>query len=288
VIGDVSRSKPKSSSLGARGADGRAARSKFARLGKAPRIWAVAAVHGDAERLARLHDRMAARFGDDDRIVYLGNYFGHGSAVAATIDELLDFRRRVLARPRGFACDVVYLRGAQEEMWQKLLQLQFAPNPGEILAWMVREGVDATVRAYGGDLRLGFAATRDGPRLITRWTSGLRNAMNAAPGHTALFSRLHHAALSHDNQLLFVHAGIDATRQLAAQGDAFWWGDRDILELAVPFDGFRRVVRGFDRQARGLIEAEFAVSLDAGAGRGGRLLAAALDPEGAVAEILQA
>jgi hypothetical protein len=268
--------------------DGRTAPGKFARLRKAQRIWAVAAIHGEAERLSRLHDRIAARFGDGDRIVYLGNYFGRGSAVAATIDELLDFRRRVLARRLGFACDVVFLRGAQEEMWQKLLQLQFAPNPGEVLAWMVREGVEATVRAYGGELRLGFAASRDGPRTITRWTSGLRNAMNASPGHTTLFARLRHAAVSDDNQLLFVHAGVDASRPLAGQGDALWWGNRDILDLAAPFEGFRRVVCGFDRQQRGLVEAEFAVSLDAGAGRGGRLLAAAFAPDGAVLDVVEA
>jgi len=266
----------------------RAADEKFIRLRSGRRIWAVASIHGEAERLGRLHDRIAARFDDSDRIVYLGNYLGRGSAVAATIDELLDFRRRVLGRPRGFACDAVFLRGAQEEMWQKLLQLQFAPNPGDVLAWMVREGVEATIQAYGGELRHGFAASRDGPRTITRWTSALRDAMNAAPGHRMLLANLHHAALSEDDRLLFVHAGVDASRPLAGQGDAFWWGRRDILDLAAPFDGFGRVVRGFDRQMRGLVEGEFAVSLDAGAGRGGPLLAAAFAPDGAVVERLEA
>jgi serine/threonine protein phosphatase 1 len=264
------------------------ANGKFARLRAVRRIWAVAAIHAEAERLARLHDLIAARFGDGDRIVYLGNYLGRGSAVAATIEELLDFRRRVLARPHGFACDVVFLRGAQEEMWQKLLQLQFAPNPGEVLAWMVRAGIGTTVRAYGADLRQGFAASRDGPRTITRWTSTLREAMNAAPGHIALFGALRHAALTDDNSLLFVHAGIDPTQPLSAQGDAFWWGGGDILALETPFAGFRRVVRGFDRDARGLVESGFAVSLDAGAGRGGRLLAAALTARGEIVDILQA
>ena len=261
--------------------------TKFARLGAARRIWAVAAIHGEAERLARLHDRIAARFAEGDRIVYLGNYIGLGSAVKATLDELLDFRLRVLARPRGFASDVVFLRGAQEEMWQKLLQLQFAANPGEVLGWMVRAGIETTVQAYGGELRHGFAATRDGPRTITRWTSALRNAMNAAPGHTALFAALRHAAIS-DGGLLLVHAGIDRSRPLSAQGDAFWWGVTDILDLAEPFDGFRRVVRGFDRERRGVVEHEFAVSLDAGAGRGGRLLAAAFAPDGSILEVLDA
>jgi serine/threonine protein phosphatase 1 len=262
--------------------------SNFVRLRGAHRIWAVAAIHGEAERLARLHDRIAARFAEGDRIVYLGNYIGHGAAIQATLDELLDFRRRILARPHGFACDVVFLRGAQEEIWQKLLQLQFAANPGEVLAWMVRAGAEETVRAYGGELRHGFAASRDGPRAITRWTSALRNSMNAAPGHTKLFATLRHAAVSDDERLLFVHAGIDPSRALSAQGDAFWWGENDILDLAEPFLGFKKVIRGFDRQRRGLIEGGFAASLDAGAGRGGPLLAAAFGPDGAVLEVLQA
>jgi hypothetical protein len=267
---------------------GATASSKFARLRAAKRIWAIASIHGEADRLARLHDRMAARFAPGDRIVYLGNYLGYGPAIKAAIDELLDFRLRVLARPHGFACDVIFLRGAQEEMWQKLLQLQFASNPGEVLAWMVRAGVEATVRDYGGELRQGFAATRDGPRAITRWTSALRSAMNSAPGHTSLFATLHHAAITEDERLLFVHAGIDPYRPISGQGDAFWWAKADILELTEPFDGFRRVVRGFDRDRRGLVEREFGVSLDAGAGRGGRLLAAAFGLDGSVLEVLDA
>ncbi|MGC2525825.1 MAG: hypothetical protein WA417_24745 [Stellaceae bacterium] len=255
----------------------------------AKRVWAVAAVHGAAQSLARLHDQIGERFRNGDRIVYLGNYFGHGEAVRAAIDELLDFRRRVLARRNGFCCDAVFLRGAQEEMLQKLLQLQFAPNPGEVLTWMANAGVEPTVRAYGGDLRQGFAATRDGPRTITRWTMALRGAVNAAPGHTMLLSALRHAAFTEeDGGVLFVHAGVDPARPLAAQGDAFWWGRKDILDLEAPFAGFRRVVAGIDRQRRGLVEREFAVSLDGGAGRGGRLLAACFAPDGAVLDRLEA
>jgi serine/threonine protein phosphatase 1 len=256
----------------------------FARLRAAHRVWAVAAIHAEAQRLVRLHDLISERFHEGDQVVYLGNYIGHGEAVCATVDELLDFRRRVLGRRRGFACDVVFLRGTQEEMWQKLLQLQFAPNPGEVLTWMVKAGVDATVRAYGGDLRHGFAATRDGPRTITRWTGMLRGAMNASPGHVNLFSALRHAAFTEDSGLLFVHAAIDPTRPLAAQGDAFWWGRDEILDLTAGFEGFGRVVRGIDRQRRGLVEREFAVSLDSGAGRGGRLLAACFGPTGAIVD----
>lgn len=261
---------------------------RFAHLRDALRVWAVAAIHGEARRLARVHDLIGERFSTGDRLVYLGNYLGYGEDVSGTIDELLDFRRRVLGRPHGFACDVVYLRGAQEEMWQKLLQLQFAPNPGEILAWMVRSGVEATVRAYGGDLRQGFAATRDGPRTITRWTSSLRAAMNGAEGHSTLFAALRHAAYTNEGGLLFVHAGIDPQRAFAAQGDSFWWSATDILEMAGPFGTFRRVIRGFDRDRRGIVEAPFGVSVDGGAGRGGRLQAACFAADGSLVDFCEA
>ena len=257
----------------------RAARN-FAELRGARRVWAVAAIHGAALELARLHDKIGERFREGDRIVYLGDYFGHGVSIRATIDELLDFRRRVLARRGGFACDVIFLRGAQEEMLQKLLELQFAPNPGEVLTWMIKAGLGPTVRAYGGDVQRGLAATRDGSRTITRWTSALRSAINDCPGHTRLLSSLRHAAFTDHSGVLFVHAAVAASRPLTAQGDAFWWGSGDILDLAGPFDGFRRVVRGFDRRQRGFVEREFAVSLDGGAGRGGRLVGACFAPNG--------
>jgi serine/threonine protein phosphatase 1 len=258
-------------------------------LRAARRVWAIAAIYGEARRLTQLHDSISEQFREGDRVVYLGNYLGHGAAVLATIDELLDFRRRVLGRPGGGACDVVFLRGAREEMWQKLLQLQFAPNPGELLQWMVRAGMETTVRAYGGDLRQGFAACRDGARTITRWTGALRNAMNAKPGHTALFAALRHAAFTDDRGLLFVHAAIDPSQPLFEQRDAFWWGREDILELKEPFASFRRVVRGVDRDRRGVVEREFAVSVDGGAGQGGgRLIAACFGLDGALIDIAEA
>lgn len=268
--------------------NGRPLNGYLARLRGARRVWAIGAIHGDATRLRVLHDRVGARLINGDRIVYLGNYLGHGAAIVPAIDELLDFRRRVLSRRHAFACDVVHLRGAQEEMWQKLLQLQFAANPGAVLDWMVRAGVDATVEGYGGDIRQGFAATRDGPRTITRWTLSLREAMNAVPGHTTLLTGLRHAAFTGPSGLLFVHAAVNPLRPLATQGDAFWWGDTDILELAEPFEGFARVIRGYDRGARGLVERDYAVSLDAGAGRGGRLIAACFEIGGTVLDHIEA
>jgi serine/threonine protein phosphatase 1 len=88
--------------------------------------------------------------------------------------------------------------------------------------------------------------------------------------------------------LLFVHAAIDPSRPLIEQRDAFWWGRDDILELREPFAGFRRIVRGFDRDRRGVVEREFAVSVDGGAGRGGKLIAACFGLDGTLLDIAEA
>jgi len=138
----------------------------------------------------------------------------------------------------------------------------------------------------------GFAACREGPRAITRWTSGLRGAVNGAAGHNQFLSALRRAAISDAESaagaLLFVHAGVDTTRPLDAQGDAFWWGGGRLLELAAPYAGFRRIIRGFDRQHGGLVEAAHVTSLDAGCGFGGALLAACFAVDGTVLETLSA
>jgi serine/threonine protein phosphatase 1 len=262
-------------------------RGRFALLKRARRIWAVAAIHGEVERLAALHGALADAFEDGDRIVYLGNYFG-GTDVIGTVDELLSFRRAVIALPRIFASDIVYLRGSQEEMWQKLLQLQFAPNPREVFAWMMSQGVGATLRAYGGDEIPGAAAAREGAVGITRWTQSLRSAMQSRPGHYTLMSALKRAALTENGKLLFVHAGIDPSRPLIAQSDSFWWNLGGFSRLAQPYAGFRKVIRGYDRRHGGLIEANHTTSIDAGCGFGGPLLAACFDPDGHILARIEA
>jgi hypothetical protein len=58
---------------------------KFARLRDARRVWAIAAVNAAARCLVSLHDLISERFQEGDRVVYLGNYVGHGDAVQSTL-----------------------------------------------------------------------------------------------------------------------------------------------------------------------------------------------------------
>ncbi len=263
--------------------------SVLATLREGERIWAVGAVHGEAARLARLHDRLRTEMVPGDRLVYLGGYLGYGTEVAATVEELLLFRRAFIAQPGVEPEDVVFLRGAQEEMWQKLLQLQFAAQPAEVLRWMLERGIGPTIAAYGGTAAEGLAAAEDGVLALTRWTGVLRQAMRAIDGHTALMSALRHAALSADGRLLFVHAGLDPACPLAAQRDHFWWGSPAFDALAAPYQGHELVVRGFSPRGPATLSLTRPVTtLDAGSGRGGSLIAACFAADGRALRVLEA
>lgn len=259
----------------------------FAPLRSESCIWAFPAIHGEAERLAYLHSQIASIFRPGDQVVYLGGYFGYGPAVRETIDQLLLFRRYILSLPDVRCEDIVYLRGQQEEIWHKLLQLQFAPNAGEVLQWMLDNGAESTIRAYGSSGAEGLAAIREGVLSITKWTSTLRQTMRACDGHTQLTSVLRHAAYTDNNSLLFVHAGIDAARPLSAQNDSFWWGGASFADITEPYGNFELVVRGYDRKQGGVEIGRHAATIDAGSGQGGPLVAVCF--EGAnIVQVLEA
>lgn len=255
-------------------------------LRSAARIWAVAAIHGEAERLAALHDRMAEEIDGGDRIVYLGNYFGYGPDGREVLDELIRFRRWFLSFPPYMdGDDIVFLRGAQEEMWGKLTQLQFATEPAAVLDFMAARGMGEALAAFGADLEEARRAARDGTLALTYWCNRLRDRLRVIPGHESFIAALARAALvapaGDRGGTLFVHCGLDPEKPLDAQADAFWWAPRSFARLDTAFQGtFTRVVRGFDPEAAGVVDRALTLSIDAGAGRGGPLTAVRLSPTG--------
>ena len=226
---------------------GCATNERFVTIRSGGRIWAVGAIHGEAERLAALHAAIEERFQSGDRIVYLGNYLGHGTQVAATLDELVAFRGALLAVPHMSVCDVAYLRGSQEEMWQKLFSLHLSVEPSSVLQWMLDRGVQQTLAAYGWGPDEAHGRVSHGSQEIARWLSELRARMQQQyPGHQELLAGVRQAAFTDDGALLFVNAGLDPSRPLDTQRDAFWWGGDRLAALAQPYADYKRVIRGFD------------------------------------------
>mgnify|MGYP006981167189 CR=1 FL=1 len=74
--------------------------------------------------------------------------------------------------------DSLFLRGAQEEMFLKLLQLQTAPNPHDIVKWMFEHGVDQTVESYGLDHMNLINVSSQGTIAITKWTAKLNQNLS--------------------------------------------------------------------------------------------------------------
>ncbi len=263
-------------------------RQKFAILRGARRIWAIGAIHAEVGHLDRLHEALWSRLEICDRIIYLGNFIGRGTASRQTIDSLLDFRIAVLARPHSDVEDVVYLRGGQEEMWQKLLQLQFAADARGVLDWMIEQGVGATLQSYEVSPDEALREAAAGTVALTRWTGRLRQAVQAAPGHYQLMGSLRRAAYTDDGTLLFVNTGLDPTRPLEAQRDSFWWNSGRFHDITEPYGTFRRICRGFDPSHTGFKLTDYTATLDAGCGFGGSLMAACLTPDGAIVDRIEA
>jgi len=263
---------------------------RFIPIDRPRRIWAVSAIHAETQRLMEMHDELYMRIEPGDRVVYLGNYIGGGTNPVETINEMLSFRRSVLAIPGMMPDDLVYLRGGQEEMWEKLLQIQFAPNPDEVLRWMLNKGLSSTLVSYGVNPEGGLIAAQEGVRALIRWTGHIRNAVRRHAGHEIFSAHWKRAAYSfaEDNtQLLFVHAGIDASRTLQEQGDSFWWAGESFGDITLPYDPFAKVIRGYDPGHGGLHLNCVTATIDGGCGFGGSLIGAGFTPEGEVFELLE-
>lgn len=250
----------------------------------------MSAIHGETDHLIALHDAILERFRPGDRLVYLGNYTGYGDNSAACVDEILTFRRLLLSLPGMAPDDLIYLRGAQEEMWQKLLQLQFAPDPASVLLWMLGNGLSNTLYSYGLSPHDGIEACQSGIMSLTKWTNTIRECVRAQPGHEVFGTHLTRAAYTPETEnypILFVHAGIDVRRGLDDQGDRLWWYNGDFTNIDTPYEPFRKVVRGYDHEHGGVKLNCVTATIDGGCGFGGSLVCAGFDQGGGIFELLE-
>ena len=264
---------------------------KFAELGSPRRIWAVAAIHGDVDRLATLHDHIASRFSVRDRLVYLGNYMGVESRTnAALMDEILLFRSALLCKTGVEASDITFLRGPAEEAWQRLLRLQFAPLPHQTLEKLLASGVESYLRLYGISVNDTRSIARAGSLAITRWTNQLRALQRNAPGHEKLMFTMRRAAFTNSGadqkRLLLVPASFDPSRSLDDQGESLWWTASPFRVTGRAQASYNRIVRGFDSVNGGADLDDLAVTLDGGCGRGGPLVCGCFTPSGKLIELV--
>ena len=220
--------------------------SQFAELKYSKKIWAVGSIHSHFDSFNSIKEHILKHFVCGDKLVFLGNIIGFGKYPTETLSSAINMRNYLLSKFLLKAQDIVFLRGAQEEMFIKLLQLQTAPNPQDIVQWMFEHGVDKTADSYGFNKEEIINISTQGTLSISRWTAKLNKIIDNFPGHKEYFSNLRHAAFSDTKKILFVNRGVDISRPLSAQSDCFWWGYQDFSKLNKPYYTFKKIVRGYE------------------------------------------
>ncbi len=220
--------------------------SKFAELKCCNNIWAIGSIHSHLDSFELIKNHIIKNFSKNDKIVFLGNIIGLGNNAKETLSSAIDLRNQLMSNFFLKNEDVIFLRGAQEEMFLKLLQLQTAPNPYEIVKWLFEHGVDKTIRSYNMNITEVHEIATQGTISISRWTSKLNKTVASVNGHKEYFSNLHHAAFADTKKILFVNRGVDITRPLSAQNDCFWWGYHNFSKLDKPYNTFKKIVRGYE------------------------------------------
>ena len=220
--------------------------SNFIELNKSNKIWAIGSIHSNLKSFTSIKKFLLNNFEENDKLIFLGNVIGLGYNSKETLSSVIDLRFRLMAKFKLKPESIVFLRGAQEEMFSKLLQLQLAPNPTEIIEWMFDHGVNETIKSYGFSEDEVKNVASSGTINISKWTTNLNKILQNNPGHTQYFLNLKHAAYSHNKKILFVNRGVDVTRPLSAQNDCFWWGFQNFSKIQEPYKTFLRIVRGYE------------------------------------------
>ena len=220
--------------------------SNFIELKDNGKIWAIGSIHSNLHSFENVKKFILNKFNRNDKLIFLGNILGLGDFSKETLSSVLDLRFRLMSKFTFKPNQIVFLRGAQEEMFSKILQLQLAPNPIEIINWMFDHGVNKTLNSYGFSDNEVLNIASSGTVSISKWTSKLNRLLKQNSGHLDYFLNLKHAAYSESKKILFVNRGVDITRPLSAQNDCFWWGFQNFSTIDKPYNTFLRIVRGYE------------------------------------------
>lgn len=180
----------------------RRARFDDARLG-----FAVGDIHGRADLLARMLDRLEQEVADAGAaaplLIFLGDYVDRGPDSASVISMLLDWR------PAGF--EVRFLKGNHE-----VAMMAFLEDPIAHRGWLAHGGLD-TMASYGVSPLPTIAAS---DAVVGATARRLRQVLPDA--HLDFLHGLERLVVVGD--YAFVHAGIDCGRPIQSQSDddLFW------------------------------------------------------------------
>ena len=178
-------------------------KTNFIEIAKSKKIWAIGSIHSRDIAFESIKKYLLKKFEKNDALVFLGNIIGLGTESKKTLSSVLDLRNNLMSKFYLDPEKIIFLRGAQEEMFLKLLQLQTAPNPNDIVKWMFEHGVDATIKSYGFNREELLQISTQGTMPISKWTARLNSSILSQPGHNQYFINLKHAAYTSTKKFYF-------------------------------------------------------------------------------------
>lgn len=224
-------------------------------------VYAIGDIHGAYDLLVDLEAQIVADVaarGGDAWIVVLGDFVDRGPGSAQVLDRLIAYRSVPLRR--------WVLRGNHEAMF-----LDFLDRPSKALDWLGIGGRE-TLLSYGVS-----AGLLDEPRTDLKRIHAA--ALASIPDdHIAFLRRT--PLLFSTPLAIFVHAGLDPSRTLAAQSDRdlLWFRDQFTADYSV-FG--RPVVHGHTPLAQPYLS-PWRIDVDTGACFSGRLTAVRLSQDGTI------
>lgn len=238
----------------------------IANMGAPGTIWAISAPQGHVTKLNAIHEQIWREFRPGDKIVYMGNYLGNPDTPdnPDVIDSIVLFSNALVGEGLCHHEDIICLKGLREDLWLKLLQLQFSNRPIDVLTWLLNNGMEGMINHYGSTGEEGLSACRSGLIPLIRWTKYLNENMRQRTGHALFYNSLKRAATTSgsSDSLLFVHCGLNPDRPLGAQDENFWWSSDKFETIENRYENFKYIVRGFDPHQRGVITTPATISLN--------------------------
>ena len=95
--------------------------NKFQKFTNTDRIWAIGSLHSSIESFQTIKKYIFSNFKNGDKLIFLGNLIGYNNYSKETLTDVLTLRFNLMAKFNLDHEDIVFLRGAQEEMFSKLL-----------------------------------------------------------------------------------------------------------------------------------------------------------------------
>ncbi len=163
------------------------------------KIFAIGDIHGCADKLKLLLERIPYR-AEDDTLLFLGDFINRGNDVAAVLDTVCKLSKNG---------KVVSLLGNHEHL---LLQYQSSLDP-KLIPFLRELGVETTLESYGNH--------------NLRQIQGLSFM---PPEHRTLLQSL--LPYWETESYIFVHAGLDPDVSLADQSIIQLTGMRDFYQIA--------------------------------------------------------